>query len=84
MDIVESLDILMAKIIKRIGKWVEWMCARQKRISGASTKATPKATTSYAPRGMSSMTPSIAQSPLPPTGGVDQPSDKNIPLDKTC
>ena len=27
VDSVENLDILMAKIIKRTGKWIEWTCA---------------------------------------------------------
>ena len=73
----------MAKIIKRIGKWVHWTRAQRKWTLGSSSQPTLEVTTFSTPKGASSSTPSLAQSPLPPTGRFDQPSEKNITLDKT-
>lgn len=83
-DGTENLDILMAKIIKRTGKWIEWTRARRKRTSSAFVQPTPEATTSSTLGGTSSSTPSRAQNSLPPTSGGDQSPEKNITLNKTC
>ena len=45
VDFEEDLDTLMAKIIKRTGKWVKWI-AKRSQTKGTPTQASPSAVTS--------------------------------------
>ena len=43
-DVEEDLDVMMARIIKRTGKWVEWT-AKRSQSKSTTTQASPLATT---------------------------------------
>ena len=84
MNMEENLDLLMANIIKRTRKWVEWTSKRS-RSRGIPTQTSSSAAASSSSQGATtSVMPSTAQGPTQPVGGGDQPPEKNIPLDKTC
>ena len=75
---------MMARIIKRTGKWVEWT-TKKGRSKSKTTQASPAAAT---PTSSQSATPSVAttttQGPAQSAGGGDQPPEKNIPIAPTC
>ena len=74
----------MAKIIKRIGKWVEWI-SKKSQSKGTPTQASPSVAASSSSQGaMINVMPSAAQGLAQLARGGDQPLEKNIPLDKTC
>ena len=84
VDIEEDLDVMMAWIIKRTGKWVEWI-AKKSQSKRKTTQASPVATT---PTSSQSATPSVptmtTQGPAQSARGGDQPPEKNIPIALTC
>jgi hypothetical protein len=84
VGIDEDLDVMVAQIIKRTGKWVEWI-AKKGRSRSKTAQASPATST---PSSSQSVTPSVTikttQGPAMPAGGGDQPPDKNIPIAPTC
>ena len=80
VDIEEDFNVMMARIIKRTGKWVEWT-AKKGRSKGKTTQASPATAT---PASSQSATPSApittAQGPTQSAGGGDQPPEKNVPI----
>ena len=64
VDIEEDLDVMMARIIKRIGKWVEWTTKkgwRKKKATQASPfVATPTSSQSTTPSATITATPGLA------------------------
>lgn len=83
IDIVEDLDVMMARICKRTRKWVKWTIAWKSRSKGAFAQPSPNvAATSPSHSDASSTILPFIQGLAQPTSGGDQPHDKNIPLDK--
>ena len=84
VDVEEDFDVMMARIIKRNGKWVEWIAKRNWSKSMA-TQASPIYSTSSSSQ---SATPSVitiaTQGPAQPLGGGDQHLNKNISITQTC
>ena len=84
MNVKEDLDMLMAKIIKRTRKWVEWT-SKKSRSRGMPTQTSSLAEASSSSQGATAyVMPSTTQGPTQPAGGGDQPPERNILLDKTC
>lgn len=84
VNVKEDLDKMMAWIIKRTRKWVEWIAKKGKSRSKASqpspTTATPTSSHSATP----GVTIETTQGPAIPARGGDQPPKKNIPIVPTC
>ncbi len=82
VDVEENLDIMMARIIKRKGKWVEWTTKRS-WIKGAANQASPVATMPTSSQSATAgMTIASTQGPAQLAGGGDQPPNKNVPIVK--
>ena len=83
VNIEEDLDTMVARIIKRTRKWVEWT-AKKGRSRSKSSQLSPAAAT---PTSSHSVAPSasiaVTQGPAIPAGGGDQPPEKNIPISPT-
>ena len=80
MDIEEDVDVMMAQIIKRTRKWVEWI-AKRSQSNNMTTQPSPIAATPSASQSViPSVIPETTQGPAQPLGGGDQPLDKNIPI----
>ena len=61
-EIIEDLDVMMARIYKRIRKWVEWTTTWKKQSKVVSNQSTPDvATTLSSPSNTSYTTPSLTQ-----------------------
>lgn len=83
VDQEENLDIMMARIIKRIGKWVEWI-TKKSQSKGVATQASPAATMPMSSQITTlGITITSTQGLAQPSGGGDQPLDKNVSIDKT-
>lgn len=71
---------MMAWIIKRTGKWVEWTFKKGR----SRRKASQSSPTNTNPTSSQGATPSVTitetQGPAMPMEGGDQPLDKNIPI----
>jgi hypothetical protein len=80
----ENLYTMVARIIKRTRKWVEWT-AKRGRSKGKASQQSPTVAT---PTSSHSVTPNVSiaatQGPTIPVGGGDQPPEKNIPISLTC
>ncbi len=83
VDVEENFDIMMARIIKRMGKWVEWTTKRSQSKGGA-TQASPAAATPSSQSATPGITIVATQGLAQPSGGGDQPPDKNVSIAKTC
>ena len=69
VNVEENLDMLMAKIIKRTRKWVEWT-SKKSRSRGTPTQASSLAVASSSSQGaIASMMPSTTQGSTQPVGG---------------
>ena len=71
VNVKENLDMLMAKIIKRTRKWVEWT-SKKSRSRGTPTRAPSLVAASSSSQGdTASVMPSTAQGPTQPAGAGD-------------
>lgn len=84
VNIEENFYVMMARIIKRTGKWVEWIAkkgrSRGKGSQPSSTTGTPSSSQSSTPGVTIIDTQGLAM----PIRGGDQPPKKNIPITPTC
>ena len=84
VDVEENLDVMMARIIKRTGKWVEWT-AKKGWSKSNTTQDSPAATTPTSSQSITpSATTSATQEPAQSIGGGEKPPKKNVPIVPTC
>lgn len=84
IDAIEDLEEQMAKIYKRIKKWVEWIVTQKKRTKGASAQSTPDKGTSQIISASVTSVPPMPKGPTQPLGGGDQPPKKDKEIEKDC
>lgn len=84
VNIEEDFDVMMAQIIKRSRKWVEWIekksQSKSKTTKASLANATPTSSQSATPSVVTTTAQGLAQS----IGGGDQPPEKNISIAPSC
>ena len=80
IDAEEDFDVMMAQIIKRIGKWVEWTAKRSQSKSMTTKDSLVATTLTFSQSATSSMIRRTTQGPTQLVGGDDQPLDNNVPI----
>ena len=84
---VDKMEILMAGIIKRTDKWVEWTRVRKKwtRAIGTSARVSSEAQTTSTTTSTTTTTTSTSMGPSQSTsGGGNNPPKNNIQVLPTC
>lgn len=84
VDLDENLEVMVARIVKSTGKWVEWMAKKGRSRSKASQQSPVAASPTSSHSVVPSASDAATQGPAIPVGGGDQPPEKNIPISLTC
>ena len=80
VDVQEDFDVMMARIIKRTRKWVEWMAKRSQSKSTTTQSSLVATTPTSSQSATSNMITKTTQGTTQLVGGGDQPLENNVPI----